>query len=603
MECSFASFPTLSALAVARPPVQRHQHQSQRAVPVRPGSDQPHFTLLYGNPLNNTPVNGNVQSVNYDPNANLVQFAPRQDFSRSILPRRTRPASLPRSTPRSPPTPIRPIAAAFYNLPVEIYQYLVNTIKFQPYQGAMKGPLAVLQTGAGNDWDTDSLLVQLFSAAGIGINTIQYASTSSSNGSAILLPIQSAMQYIGVKTPDALYTILWDAGLIPNLWDSSVLTQQHPTPLNPSTQANSAVYASFQHVWLQWTSPQGTVALDPTWKFRDFQAGLPGMLTTLAFDETTYLAQPQQETAAEFYENQVRSYLATNDPSLTIADVPYDGPIHSQQITALSASTPYLYLNTPITYSITSPNQIPTGYEQQLRISVDVPQTGNSVSGVYNNNSSNPQTTLTAANLVFTQAMVGQPVVIQMPSGGSTTPTEFLIVSYNSSTHAVVVIGNATCTSAAFSVPGFPSPQIENVPDIDLKRITISSEGTGSPLTPTLNIEGNTPVASLLSVPNQNPFYVTIDYIPGDSNVTGISGRPYSNIYSRNSGDYLALGVDADQESSETLVRARQIVNQQEIVKTDNTPRTATHSSAVSCNWPRRPITTKAARGRSRFAA
>ena len=55
-------------------------------------------------------------------------------------------------------TTITDLAAALYKLPIEMYEYVVNTIEFQPYQGAMKGALAVMQTKAGNDWDTVSVV-------------------------------------------------------------------------------------------------------------------------------------------------------------------------------------------------------------------------------------------------------------------------------------------------------------------------------------------------------------------------------------------------------------------------------------------------------------
>ena len=38
-------------------------------------------------------------------------------------------------------TTIADLAAALYYLPIEMYEYVVNTIEFQPYQGAMKGAI------------------------------------------------------------------------------------------------------------------------------------------------------------------------------------------------------------------------------------------------------------------------------------------------------------------------------------------------------------------------------------------------------------------------------------------------------------------------------
>ena len=118
---------------------------------------QPKLTslLLYGNPLAGngsqtwyTALSGKLLTVDIAPNDPQKVIAEHQ--------------------PAEPNgTTYTALAAAFYNLPIGIYQYLVNTIQYQPYQGEMKGPLAVLQTAAGNDWDTDALLVQLLSAAGV----------------------------------------------------------------------------------------------------------------------------------------------------------------------------------------------------------------------------------------------------------------------------------------------------------------------------------------------------------------------------------------------------------------------------------------------------
>ena len=101
--------------------------------------------LLYGNPLGGNgsqtwyaALSGRLLTVDISPND-------PQQVVENI-------------NPANPAGTYTALAAAFYNLPIGIYQYLVNTIQYQPYQGAMKGPLAVLQTGAGNDWDTNSLL-------------------------------------------------------------------------------------------------------------------------------------------------------------------------------------------------------------------------------------------------------------------------------------------------------------------------------------------------------------------------------------------------------------------------------------------------------------
>jgi transglutaminase-like putative cysteine protease len=85
-----------------------------------------------------------------------------------------------------------------------MYEYVLNTIEFQPYTGAMKGPLAVLQTKAGNDWDTDSLLAEMFSAAGIATQFVP---------GRINAPIQAVEDYVGAFNPNGAEQVLNAAGL------------------------------------------------------------------------------------------------------------------------------------------------------------------------------------------------------------------------------------------------------------------------------------------------------------------------------------------------------------------------------------------------------
>ena len=97
---------------------------------------------------------------------------------------------------------IQQLARDLYYLPIEIYQYVVNTIDFQPYSGEMKGPLATLQTQAGNDWDTDSLLAALLGDAGVPAADINYVS------GAATWPAANATgtgldNYLGVTSPAA----------------------------------------------------------------------------------------------------------------------------------------------------------------------------------------------------------------------------------------------------------------------------------------------------------------------------------------------------------------------------------------------------------------
>jgi hypothetical protein len=61
---------------------------------------------------------------------------------------------------------IAALADSLLNLPIEIFEYVVNNFSFEPYAGAKKGAQATLETRAGNDWDLDALLVGLLNEAG-----------------------------------------------------------------------------------------------------------------------------------------------------------------------------------------------------------------------------------------------------------------------------------------------------------------------------------------------------------------------------------------------------------------------------------------------------
>ena len=248
----------------------------------------------------------------------------------------------------NPTATYQAFAAAFYNLPIEIYQYLVNTIQYQAYQGAMKGPLAVLETKAGNDWDTDSLLAALLQPTGI---QTQYA------WGEVVVDTATVENWLGVQTKAAAYDALKLAGLNPYFGSFDANNNFQHVTTNSGDTPNSP-YLMFDHAWLEaavtppGASGTGIANLDPTWKFREFQPGVANMLSDVQFVTAdtagSYLNSGVDETAADFYEAQVRTYLAGHDPSQTIADVPYTGPIHPQSISALPMRSPFSLLQLPV---------------------------------------------------------------------------------------------------------------------------------------------------------------------------------------------------------------------------------------------------------------
>ena len=97
--------------------------------------------------------------------------------------------------------------------------------------------------------------------------------------------------------------------------------------------------------------------------------------------EANYLSQVRTELAYEWYEDQVSTYLASNDPGKTLADVPYTGPIQ-QQVVHRAADFAVAVLRCVLSPAADNPQHpVPSQYEYAVQISLALPQTGAIVSG------------------------------------------------------------------------------------------------------------------------------------------------------------------------------------------------------------------------------
>ncbi|MSR27041.1 MAG: hypothetical protein EXS06_08500, partial [Planctomycetaceae bacterium] len=233
------------------------------------------------------------------------------------------------------------LAASLYYLPQKMLEYVTNTVAFQPYVGLMKGPLATLQTKAGNDWDTNALLAGLFNAAGI--------STRFVSGS-IKVTEKQVMDYVGARDVTAAANILSKAGIGGGI----------------GTLTHAWMEAS---VRLPGVAAEAWLPLDASWKFRDFRPGVAGILENVPFSpvETDYLTSPswQTKTTAEYYESKMATWLAANRPGVTTADVAYDGPIRQQSFSKLPEGLPY---KATASAASTAPTTIPK-YSVEISLS------------------------------------------------------------------------------------------------------------------------------------------------------------------------------------------------------------------------------------------
>jgi hypothetical protein len=103
---------------------------------------------------------------------------------------------------------IRARAEALHKNPVEIYNWVRNTLEFLPTYGSIQGADLTLQTRRGNAFDTASLLIALLRASNIPARYVY---------GTIQVPADQVMNWVGgVTTPEAAQSLLGQGG-IPNV--------------------------------------------------------------------------------------------------------------------------------------------------------------------------------------------------------------------------------------------------------------------------------------------------------------------------------------------------------------------------------------------------
>ena len=208
---------------------------------------------------------------------------------------------------------------------IDIFESVYNTVELQLYPGLMKGVQATLETQAGNPWDQAALLVDLLEADGIDID----ADIATGR---IDVPSQTIQDWLGAASSDGAEVLLKNG--------FNTVTSQVSRTVEPTGD-----HFQFDHAWVTAWLPGadglGWRDLDPSWKFKDYQPGIEGLLDLVPFDEVTYLSQVREQLPYEFYEDQVADYLAVNHPGLSLADVAHDGPILTKTFDAIPAGLDY----------------------------------------------------------------------------------------------------------------------------------------------------------------------------------------------------------------------------------------------------------------------
>src|SRR5262249_49448988 len=122
--------------------------------------------------------------------------------------------------------------------------------------------------------------------------------------------------WIGIEDPKGATQLIYSAGLEPH------------------------ADGTMNHAWVEALLPDGHggqvwQALDPSYKASAFKSSLSVSLDKVPFDLNGFLSQNNQQLPIQYLEDQIRAYLAQNNPGMTIADIGFQGPIIQQQFTAL----------------------------------------------------------------------------------------------------------------------------------------------------------------------------------------------------------------------------------------------------------------------------
>lgn len=227
-------------------------------------------------------------------------------------------------------TDITALAASLGGSPLAIYDYVRNNFEFVPYFGSQKGAAAALESLRGNDWDASSLLIALLRSSGTPCRYMR---------GTVEIPASQAASWVGARDANSANPILNTAGI---------------SAVGIVDGGGNVLSYRVDHVWVEayvpyasyrgaGTSASGKtwVMLDPSFKTRTRQAGIPGMLGLVPFDEAGYLSTRRTTLPFEHYRDQVSAYLRTAMPGKSVADIPYEGTIDPDGTGLLPATLPF----------------------------------------------------------------------------------------------------------------------------------------------------------------------------------------------------------------------------------------------------------------------
>jgi len=217
---------------------------------------------------------------------------------------------------------IRDLAAQLGNDPVKIYEYVRNTIDFEPTWGSIKGSVLTLWERSGNAFDTASLLIALFRAANIPARYVL---------GTIQVPAAQAQNWVGgVATPQIAATILASGG-VPVSYSATHVTLEHVwvEAYVPFAQYRGVPLGPTGKTW---------IPLDASSKLHNFTSGRDPA-TTLPFNLSAYLAGPVATVdPVQQYQADLFSMYLPEDPETPIEELKARNEINAQELGLLPST-------------------------------------------------------------------------------------------------------------------------------------------------------------------------------------------------------------------------------------------------------------------------
>ena len=243
--------------------------------------------------------------------------------------------------------PIRDLAATLNRNPVQIYNWVRNNVQFIPTYGSIQGSDMTLQTKRGNAFDTASLLIALLRASNVPARYVY---------GTVQVPAAQVMNWVGgVSVPHAAVDLMGQGGI----------------PATGVSQSGQVTAIRFEHVWVEafvdYLPSRGAINRTPnTWvpldaSFKQYQftapldlnAGVPFDASRLASDVqqgtinneaegwVQNINQPLIQQSLLNYQAQVGSYVNTQRPNATVADVIGNQAIVQDSRPILLGTLPY----------------------------------------------------------------------------------------------------------------------------------------------------------------------------------------------------------------------------------------------------------------------